>query len=104
MISSSLELTELTKQVADKLGVKVEIGIGALEGAIPIGKYLETKGIDVIISRGGTAAVLKRNLSIPVLSIPVSPLDLLENMHEAAKYGKKLGLPPMVLPSRASRF
>lgn len=92
MISSSLRLAELTRRVANQLGVQIEIQIGTLERAVSNGKDLEAQGIEVIISRGGTAAILKNNLSIPVLSIPMSAFDLLENVLEAAKYGKKIGI------------
>lgn len=92
MISSSLKLAELTRRVAKRMGVQIEVQIGALERAIENGKEMEAKGIEVIISRGGTAAILRDNLSIPVLSIPMSAFDLLENVVEASKYGRKIGI------------
>ncbi|MDI7259754.1 MAG: sigma 54-interacting transcriptional regulator [Thermodesulfobacteriota bacterium] len=92
MISSSLNLAELTRRVAKRMGVQIEVQIGALERVIENGKEMEAKGIEVIISRGGTAAVLRGNLSIPVLSLPMSAFDLLENVVEASKYGRKIGI------------
>jgi transcriptional regulator with PAS, ATPase and Fis domain len=92
MVSSSSNLAELARRVARKVGIQVEVHIGILERAISIGKDLEARGFEVILSRGGTAAILKDNLSIPVLSIPLSAFDLLENVLEAARHGKKIGI------------
>jgi transcriptional regulator with PAS, ATPase and Fis domain len=92
VISSSVKLCELAREVSRKLEVHLEIQFSTLEGAISSGKELEARGIEVIISRGGTAAILRNNLSIPVLAIPLSAFDLLENIREARKYGRKIGI------------
>ena len=92
LISSSAKLCELAREVSRKLEVHLEIQFSTLEGAISSGKELEARGIEVIISRGGTAAILRNNLSIPVLAIPLSAFDLLENIREATKYGRKIGV------------
>lgn len=91
VISSSMKLCEMAREVGKKLAVHLEIQFSTLEGAISSGKELEGRGIEVIISRGGTAAILRNHLSIPVLSIPLSAFDLLENIREATKYGRKIG-------------
>ncbi len=92
MICSSLKLAEKAKRAANERGVHIEIKIGTLERAIPIGKGLEAKGIEVIICPRGKATVLKENLSIPVIPIPFSTFDLLGDISEAAKYGKNIGI------------
>lgn len=92
IICSSARFAEKVGKVANEMGVQVEIRIGTLEGAIPVGKDLEAHGIEVIVCRGGTAAILRKNFSIPVLSIPLSTYDLLENIFEASKYGKNIGI------------
>jgi transcriptional regulator with PAS, ATPase and Fis domain len=92
MLSSSAKLAELARSVAGKIGVHMEIKTATFERAVQIGKDLESKGADVIISRGGTAALLRNNLSIPVLPIPISAFDYVENVIEATKYGKNIGI------------
>jgi transcriptional regulator with PAS, ATPase and Fis domain len=88
VIVSSLKLAQLAARVTEG----IEIYNSSLDTAIPIGRDLETKRIEVVVSLGGTAAILEKNLSIPVLSIPVSAFDLMENFVEAAKYGKNIGI------------
>jgi len=92
MVSSSLKLAALARRVAHQMGVSIEIQSGTLEKSLEKGKDLEAQGVEVIISRGGTAAILRSNLSIPVLSIPMSAFDLLDSILEATKYGKKIGI------------
>lgn len=53
-------------------------------------KKMERDGVEVIISRRGTAHLLRENLRIPVLSFPLTSLDLLKNLKEAAKYSRKI--------------
>lgn len=92
MICSNSRFAEKVRKVTNQIGVQVEIKIGTLEGAVPIGKELEANGIKVIVSRSGTASILKKYLSIPIISIPLSTFDLLENIFEASKKGKYIGI------------
>ena len=57
----------------------------ALEEAVPIAIEMERIGFEVIISRRGTANILRENLRIPVLSFPHKSLDILESLIKAAK-------------------
>ncbi len=93
MICSNLKLAEKARKVAEAGGVRVEIRIGTLEEAIPVGRDLESRGIEVIICRNGTAAILREGLSVPVISIPLlSTFDLVDDISEAAKYGRSIGI------------
>lgn len=58
--------------------------------AIPIGKYALSKGAKVIVSRGGTAALLQETLpQIPIVEIkPNIPLILLRYFSLEKKFGK----------------
>jgi len=64
-----------------------------MDEAIPFGKEMEQSGVEVIISRRGTAHTLRENLSIPVLSIPVTSLDILNCVKKAVQLGRRLLLP-----------
>lgn len=61
-----------------------------LEDAIPAGKLLEKKGVEVLIGRRGTAIMLRQNLNIPVLSFPNSTMGLLTSIKKASQKGKKI--------------
>ncbi len=92
VICSSSEMSELVRRVAEKIGIQVEARVAVLERAIFAGKDFEANGIEVIVSRGGTALILRDNLSIPVLFITQTAFDLLESVLEASKYGKEIGM------------
>jgi len=45
---------------------------------------LEEQGIDVIISRGGTAIAIKKKVfNLPVVEIQISGFDLIKALHQA---------------------
>ncbi|MCE5280866.1 MAG: sigma 54-interacting transcriptional regulator [Deltaproteobacteria bacterium] len=93
MISSNVRLAERVRKIADRRAIPIEIRIGTLEAAIPVGRQLEAEGIEAIICRGGTSDILKRAVSVPVVSIPLlSTFDLLEDISEAAKFGSHIGV------------
>lgn len=64
-----------------------------LEEAIPLGKKMEQEGVEVIISRRGTAHLLRENLNISVLSFPTSDIDMILSLQKASTIGKKILLP-----------
>jgi PAS domain S-box-containing protein len=73
---------------------EIEIAMArGLDEAIPVGREMEEAGIEVIISRRGAAHLLRENLRIPVLALPVSSLDILTTVEEASAFGKKILLP-----------
>jgi propionate catabolism operon transcriptional regulator len=50
-------------------------------------------GVEIIISRRGTAHLLRENLRIPVLSFPHRSLDILVSLKQAKAVGRKILLP-----------
>ncbi|MXQ53459.1 sigma-54-dependent Fis family transcriptional regulator [Shimazuella alba] len=67
----------LTKVVGEHSRFSIDVEIANLEDALPIVKRAEEENYDVIISRGGTASVIRQHVSIPVVDIPVSGYDIL---------------------------
>lgn len=69
----------------------VDVKLGLLNKGVELCKGIESKGVEAIISRGGTARMIEEVVSsIPVVEIPVSPYDLLKSIHSAKKYGKNI--------------
>jgi hypothetical protein len=64
-----------------------------LEEAIPVALEMEANGIEVIMSSRGTAALLRENLKIPILSFSVTSLDILKATKEASSYGNRIFFP-----------
>ena len=62
----------------------VKIVRGLLEQAVPLALEAEARGARVIISRGGTTQLLEgSDLTIPVVDIPVSSINMLRAIHRA---------------------
>ncbi|MDQ0339668.1 transcriptional regulator with PAS, ATPase and Fis domain [Caldalkalibacillus uzonensis] len=73
------------KQLANTLAKEqtlfdITVRQGDLEEAIPIAKQFEKEGYDLIISRGGTARLLREHTSLPVIEIQVSGYDILRTL------------------------
>ena len=51
---------------------------------------MEEDGIEIIISRRSMAYQLREKLSLPVLALPFTSVDLLYNIKEAASWGQKV--------------
>ena len=70
---------------------RIQVEYGLLEEAIPIALAAESKGVQVIISRGGTTRLLERSeLTIPVVDIALSPFNMLSAIHKAQSFGRKI--------------
>lgn len=54
----------------------ITVRTGDLEEALPLLDWARTKGFDLIISRGGTASLLEKRGTLPVVEIAVSGYDL----------------------------
>jgi len=89
-INSSQQFLDCARSVASKRNVEVATSLAGLDAAIPPGKKMEKEGVEVIISRRATAALLRKNLQMPVLSVRVSSYDILRNILDASLMGRKI--------------
>ncbi|WCK52651.1 PrpR N-terminal domain-containing protein [Aneurinibacillus sp. Ricciae_BoGa-3] len=58
-------------------GIVIECIVADLKEALPFVENAEQNGYDVILSRGGTAELIRKSVSLPVVDIPVSGYDIL---------------------------
>lgn len=71
-------LSDLLKEMSrEHPNIEMDIEIADLQEAVPVVKQAEREGIEVIVSRGGTASLIREHVSIPVVDIPVSGYDIL---------------------------
>jgi transcriptional regulator, propionate catabolism operon regulatory protein len=71
-------LKELALTLAkEQQSLDITVVQGDLQEAIPIAKQYEKEDYDIIISRGGTAQLLRQHTSLPVIEIKVSGYDIL---------------------------
>jgi len=89
-IASTEQFIDCALSVAKKYKIDAVTSMTGLDAAIPAGKKMERDGVEVIISRRGTAALLQKNLKIPVLSVRMSPTDLVQNIRDASLLGQKI--------------
>ncbi len=80
------KLAELFAEVSRELNKKIHIEIGDLEEGAHKAAQLEEEGIDVVISRGGTAIAIKSIVTnLPVVEIQISGFDLIRALHQARR-------------------
>lgn len=72
-----LLMTETVKKFPD---IELTVFIGDLEQGLLLARHNFYSDYDVIISRGGTASMLREQLDLPVVEIEISPLDILRAM------------------------
>ena len=68
-------------RIAEEENIEAINIFASFEDAVQYAKEIEDK-VDAILSRGGTAAYIKRAVDIPVISIPISPFDLIKVIHD----------------------
>ncbi|MFS0752377.1 PrpR N-terminal domain-containing protein [Oceanobacillus sp. 1P07AA] len=70
-------MAESVKQIKLPDDFHVDIEVANLEDALQLADSVEDQGYDLIISRGGTAAMIQEKVSIPVIHIDISGYDML---------------------------
>ncbi|MDF2813943.1 MAG: proprionate catabolism activator, Fis family [Paenibacillus sp.] len=77
MVAPYRELAELTNQINRQRRLSVDIVVGNLEYGGELALRAEREGAQVIVSRGGTASIIRRLVHIPVVEIQVTGYDVL---------------------------
>lgn len=82
-------------------GFEVKVKTGNLETGVAFAKVMEKEGADVIISRGGTAKMIRDAVSVPVVDIHISGYDLLRSIMLASSHSEDtialVGFPTITL-------
>ena len=86
------ELATLCRQVARDFPDPVEVHEGIFNGGAKLALEAEEKGADVIISRGATAAAIRRRVKIPVVDILNDDSDLLNALYHGSRLGKRIAV------------
>jgi len=87
------ELADIFSEVCNEFNKKIIVKIGDLEEGVKQSKELEKQGIDVIISRGGTAIAIEKELSdIPIVRVPISGFDIIKAIYSIKKIAKKMAI------------
>jgi len=86
------ELERLAREVCKELGENVDIVQGDLSVGVQAAQEMQLDGVEVIVSRGGTALSISEAVDIPVVSIQVTGFDILRALHVARQFGDKIGV------------
>ena len=88
-ISQNEDLAELFMNIAKEKKFNAIVELVSLTTAEKIAVKMQEK-LDVILSRGGTAECIKKVVNIPVVSIPVTAIDILRSIHKAKKHSSNM--------------
>jgi len=70
----------------------IKVVKGDLQECIAIVKQAVEDGVEVIVSRGGTATLIKNNVNIPTVHIQVTVMDVLRALRKSGEYPDKIGI------------
>lgn len=90
-IGTSRESIDRAKALALHMGQHLECALSGLEDArIPGREMVEEQGVEVLISRRGTAHMLREHCAVPVVSIPDTSMNILKTLWDASKISKRI--------------
>lgn len=91
-------LKELIIELGRNQDFEIHVEVGDLEKGVELASHAADQGFDIIISRGGTAELIQKKVSIPVIEIEVSGYDMLRVLTLVRDYPGKaaiVGFPPI---------
>jgi transcriptional regulator with PAS, ATPase and Fis domain len=92
LIAPYPEMAELAQGICKEFEKPIALEVGDLQEGLKKGQWLAEKGTEVIISRGGTAQILKQALHIPIVEIKVTAYDILAALQKIPDRGQKIGI------------
>ncbi|MGP4071052.1 PrpR N-terminal domain-containing protein [Piscibacillus sp. B03] len=77
---------------ADLTDLDISLEVGNLQDGVEIAKRAEADGYQIIISRGGTAQMIRKSVSLPVVDVHISGYDILRILTLAKDFSDKKAL------------
>ena len=93
IIAPDKELAKLCEKISAEMDfpADISIGIGSTRNGIALAKKEKENGAEVIISRGGTAILIRNEVvEIPVVEVEVTAYDLIYSFNSARQWGNKI--------------
>ncbi|MBD1382637.1 sigma-54-dependent Fis family transcriptional regulator [Metabacillus arenae] len=85
-------LKEIMLAMGKAENFELQVEIGDLKQGVALSKEALLNGTDIIISRGGTAAMIQKEISLPVVEIEVSGYDMLRVLTFVKDYPGKTAI------------
>jgi transcriptional regulator with PAS, ATPase and Fis domain len=92
VIAPYLGMKDLFEDMAETVPYEIHVEVGDLNKGLTIAKGAEQQGYDVIISRGGTARLIRKHVQIPVIEITVNGYDILRLLTFVKGFQGKIGI------------
>ena len=82
----------MEQAAAQREDIELDVLIGDMEAGAAIASRYSESDLDVIISRGGTAELIRARTTFPVVDIPLSFYDIFRSIKLAENYPDKYAL------------
>jgi PAS domain S-box-containing protein len=92
LVATYEEFARLARELIRELDLPVDVLEGSLEEGTRQAVKAEKAGARIIISRGGTASMIRRHVKIPVVEIRITGFDIFRNIYPVSGPGRVLGL------------
>ena len=92
VIAPYADLAELACAVGRETPIPFDVWEGNLEIGGAKAQQAEKEGAQVIVSRGGTASIIRPKVNVPVVEIQVTGYDVLRVMRPLIGAGKTAGI------------
>jgi transcriptional regulator with PAS, ATPase and Fis domain len=83
---------EVTRERVLEMEGTIDVLLGDSQAGVDQARKAVKHGAEVLISRGGTAQAIARELAVPVVQIQVTALDLLHALKQAGYDSKRIGI------------
>jgi len=85
-------MAKMAKEICKEFAKPIAIEVGDLHEGLRKAQDLMERGAEVLISRGGTAQLLKQELTIPIVEIQVTTYDILGALQKVPTRSQKIGI------------
>jgi transcriptional regulator with PAS, ATPase and Fis domain len=85
-------MAEMAKEICKEFEKTIAVEVGDLHEGLKKAQNLMERGAEVMISRGGTAQLLKQELMIPVVEIQVTAYDIVGALQKISNRHQKIGI------------
>lgn len=92
LVATYHELAELANELKKTLNLPIDVLEGDLEKGTKQALKAETNGAKIIVSRGGTALMIRQRVKIPVVEIRISGYDVFQAIYPVASPNKPIGI------------
>lgn len=93
IVSPCRSLMETCTTATRDFSEPIWVALGLLDEGVRVAREMRYAGVEVIISRGGTAMqIMSSGIDVPVICIPIGGHDIARTLRDAAALGGSIGV------------